>query len=144
MNSVTTILPIAPPRRVRLQPISCSTDWLAHARRRPQRHLRGPRRSDAARDPRAAGARRRGRAPGAVWRAWTQPEAFADWFGAPQGEVPLETVSMDVRPGGTFRLTMRVGSQEILWAGTYQEVIEPEHLVFTITDHTGPGHELVT
>jgi uncharacterized protein YndB with AHSA1/START domain len=35
-----------------------------------------------------------------VWDEWTEPERFADWFGGPQSEVPLSTVSMDVRPGG--------------------------------------------
>ena len=33
-----------------------------------------------------------------VWREWTDPEAFADWFGGSGGEVPLSTVSMTSRP----------------------------------------------
>ena len=41
-----------------------------------------------------------------VWREWTDPEAFADWFGGLDGVVPLSTVSMDVTPGGTWGLTM--------------------------------------
>src|SRR2546421_3975295 len=71
-----------------------------------------------------------------VWREWTEPEAFADWFGAPSGEVPLESVSMDVRAGGAFRLTMYAGParQEIQWRGEYLEVVEPERLVFGISD----------
>jgi uncharacterized protein YndB with AHSA1/START domain len=36
-----------------------------------------------------------------VWKEWTDPEAFADWFGGPDSEVPLSTVAMDVRPGGS-------------------------------------------
>ena len=36
-----------------------------------------------------------------VWREWTEPERFADWFGGAESEIPLDTVSMDVRPGGT-------------------------------------------
>jgi uncharacterized protein YndB with AHSA1/START domain len=45
-------------------------------------------------------------------------------------------VSMDVRPGGTWRLTMFAGPErrEIHWWGVYQEVVEPERLVFTISD----------
>jgi hypothetical protein len=35
--------------------------------------------------------------PERVWAEWTTPEAFADWFGGPDSEVPLESVSMDVR-----------------------------------------------
>ncbi len=71
-----------------------------------------------------------------VWREWTEPEAFADWFGAADGEVPLSTVSMDVRPGGSWRLTMLAGPErrEIHWKGVYREVVEPERLVFTVTD----------
>ena len=71
-----------------------------------------------------------------VWREWTEPEAFADWFGGPQSEVPLDIVSMDVRPGGTWRLTMFAGPgrREMHWRGEYREVAEPERLVFTVTD----------
>ncbi len=71
-----------------------------------------------------------------VWREWTELEAFADWFGAANGEVPLHTVSMDVRPGGSLRLTMYAGPErrEIKWTGVYREVKPPERLVFTISD----------
>lgn len=71
-----------------------------------------------------------------VWREWTEPGAFADWFGAAGGEVPLPTVSMDVRPGGSWRLTMLAGPErrEIHWQGVYREVVEPERLVFTVSD----------
>ncbi len=72
-----------------------------------------------------------------VWREWTEPEAFADWYGGTQGEVPLETVSMDVRPGGTWKLTMHFGGREIEWEGEYVEVDEPERLAFTVTDTPG-------
>jgi len=77
-----------------------------------------------------------------VWREWTEPERFADWFGGPEAEVPLSSVSMDVRPGGVLRATMFAGPRrhEIRWHGEYQEVAEPERLVFTISDQ--PGDEL--
>jgi uncharacterized protein YndB with AHSA1/START domain len=74
-----------------------------------------------------------------VWKEWTDPEAFADWFGGPDAEVPLSTVAMDVRPGGSWRLTMyaKPGRREIHWHGEYREVSEPERLVFTVTDVPG-------
>jgi hypothetical protein len=58
-----------------------------------------------------------------VWREWADPEAFADWFGGSESEVPLSTVSMDVRPGGSWRLTMFAdpGRREIHWKGEYLE-----------------------
>jgi uncharacterized protein YndB with AHSA1/START domain len=82
-----------------------------------------------------------------VWREWTEPEAFADWFGGPDCEVPLSSVSLDVRPGGAWRLTMFVdpGRREIRWHGEYQEVVEPERLVFTVSDQPDPEwYEVVT
>jgi uncharacterized protein YndB with AHSA1/START domain len=72
-----------------------------------------------------------------VWREWTEPERFADWFGGPESEVPLSSVSMDVRPGGWWRLTMFAERGEIQWEGEYREVVEPERLVFTVTDRPG-------
>jgi uncharacterized protein YndB with AHSA1/START domain len=82
-----------------------------------------------------------------VWREWTDPASFADWFGGSTCDVPMSTVSMDVRPGGALRLTMVCdsGSREIHWKGEYIEVVEPERLVFTISDQPGDDRfELVT
>ena len=81
-----------------------------------------------------------------VWKEWTEPERFADWFGGSESEVPLSTVSMDVRPGGSWRLTMIVdpGCREIHWKGEYREVVGPERLVFTISDQPGDAYELIT
>jgi uncharacterized protein YndB with AHSA1/START domain len=82
-----------------------------------------------------------------VWREWTEPERFADWFGGSESEVPLPTVSMDVRPGGWWRLTMfaEPGRREIRWKGEYREVVEPERLVFTVSDQPGEdAYELIT
>jgi uncharacterized protein YndB with AHSA1/START domain len=82
-----------------------------------------------------------------VWREWTEPERFADWFGGQESEVPLSSVAMDVRPGGTWRLTMftEPGRREIRWTGEYREVSAPERLVFTVTDQPeNSDRELVT
>jgi uncharacterized protein YndB with AHSA1/START domain len=82
-----------------------------------------------------------------VWKEWTEPERFSDWFGGPDLEVPLSSVSMDVRPGGSLRLTMfgEPGRREIHWKGEYREVVELERLVFTISDQAGDdAYELIT
>jgi uncharacterized protein YndB with AHSA1/START domain len=82
-----------------------------------------------------------------VWQEWTEPEPFADWFGGPESEVPLASVSMDVRPGGSWRATMFAspGRREIHWKGEYREVIAPERLVFTVSDQPGDEtYELIT
>jgi uncharacterized protein YndB with AHSA1/START domain len=84
--------------------------------------------------------------PEQVWKEWTEPEAFADWFGGSESEVPLSSVSMDVRPGGSWRATMFAGParHEIQWKGDYREVVEPERLVFTLSDQPeSDAYELV-
>jgi uncharacterized protein YndB with AHSA1/START domain len=74
-----------------------------------------------------------------VWSEWTEPERFADWYGGAAAEIPLDTVAMDVREGGTWRATMFFGPdrREIRWEGEYLEVAAPERLVFTVTDQPG-------
>ena len=80
----------------------------------------------------------------AVWREWTEPERFAGWYGGPDADVPLATVTMDVREGGRWGLTMRFGPREIHWHGEYREVVPPERLVFTVSDQPGEvAEELV-
>ncbi len=82
-----------------------------------------------------------------VWQEWTEPERFADWFGGRDAEVPPSTISMDVRPGGSWRATMfaDAGRHEIHWTGEFREVVEPERLVLTFCDQPGEdAYELVT
>jgi uncharacterized protein YndB with AHSA1/START domain len=81
-----------------------------------------------------------------VWKEWTEPERFADWFGGTDCEVPLSTVAMDVRPGGTWKATMYTtpGRNEIRWKGEYREVDAPERLVFTVTDRSDDKYEVVS
>jgi uncharacterized protein YndB with AHSA1/START domain len=80
-----------------------------------------------------------------VWKEWTEPERFADWFGGDEAEVPASTVAMDVREGGTWRATMYAGPRrrEIQWKGEFREVVEPERLVLTVTDQPGDERELL-
>ena len=82
-----------------------------------------------------------------LWREWTEPACFADWFGGAQAEVPVSTVTMDVRVGGIWRATMLAGPgrREIRWGGEYREVDEPSRLAFTVTDDLEHDvYELVT
>jgi uncharacterized protein YndB with AHSA1/START domain len=81
-----------------------------------------------------------------LWREWTEPERFADWFGGGDTQVPLASVSMDVRKGGAWRATMLVGPgrREIRWKGEYREVVAPERLVFTLSDRPDEVYALVT
>jgi uncharacterized protein YndB with AHSA1/START domain len=81
-----------------------------------------------------------------LWKEWTEPERFADWFGGVESEIPLSSVEMDVRDGGSWRLTMVAERGEIHWHGFYEEVVEPSRVVFTITDVPPPDadYHLIT
>ena len=73
-----------------------------------------------------------------VFRAWTEPDRAARWWG-PRGFVTTYC-SMDVRPGGTFRVCMRSPQGADHWKqGVYREVVEPERLVFTFAWEDGKG-----
>ena len=68
-----------------------------------------------------------------VFKAWTEASQFKQWFGAAacEGGV-LQSVKMDAREGGKYRLQVRSADGEF-WttAGVYREVKPPELLVFT-------------
>jgi uncharacterized protein YndB with AHSA1/START domain len=80
-----------------------------------------------------------------LWREWTEPERFADWFGGREAHIPVDSVSMDVRPGGRWQATMHHDGGKIQWEGVYREVVEPALLVLTFSVQPGEEtHELVT
>ncbi|MBK5217948.1 MAG: SRPBCC domain-containing protein [Propionibacteriales bacterium] len=72
-----------------------------------------------------------------VYKAFTDPDQLAAWFGPAQFSVPRDTVSVDARVGGHMRLTM-VNNDNPSWTSpvdsTFVEVIENQLLV---------GYELV-
>lgn len=80
-----------------------------------------------------------------VFEAWTDPKHVAHWFG-PDGFVTT-THSMDVRPGGVWRFTMR-GPDGKEWPNvvTYEQVVPPERLVYLHGDdrETDMFHTTVT
>ena len=66
-----------------------------------------------------------------VWKAWTEPDQLARWWGPPGWSNPLETIEMDVRPGGAFSVTSVSDEDgtEMMSHGVFREVAEPERLV---------------
>jgi uncharacterized protein YndB with AHSA1/START domain len=71
-----------------------------------------------------------------VWKAWTDPEQVARWFGPRGFTTPRSTVTMDVRTGGSFALMMVADDdgKEYPAGGTFLEVEEPERLVWRDRD----------
>jgi uncharacterized protein YndB with AHSA1/START domain len=65
-----------------------------------------------------------------VWKAWTEPDQLAQWWGPRGSTAPLERITMDVRPGGAFSVTsVSAEGNEMTVHGVYREVVEPEQLV---------------
>jgi uncharacterized protein YndB with AHSA1/START domain len=73
-----------------------------------------------------------------VWRAWTEPERIAQWWGKRGWSTPVSSVELDVRPGGVFRLNSinDEDGREMPMDAVYTEVVEPERLVFGTTSVT--------
>ncbi|MCG5216052.1 SRPBCC family protein [Streptosporangium sp. KLBMP 9127] len=68
-----------------------------------------------------------------VFSAWITPEHFTHWFGA-----PLDTITMDVRPGGEWRATIVVDEEtQVPFTGVYREIVPSERLVLTLEDLSG-------
>jgi uncharacterized protein YndB with AHSA1/START domain len=65
-----------------------------------------------------------------VWKAWTEPRRLAEWWGKRGWNAVPSSIAMDVRPGGTFRVTtVSEDGAEMTNDGVYREVVEPERLV---------------
>lgn len=66
-----------------------------------------------------------------VWKAWTEPGQVKAWLELGEN-VAIESVKMDLRVGGKFRIQTRMEDGEFFTAaGTYLEVKPPERLVYT-------------
>jgi uncharacterized protein YndB with AHSA1/START domain len=76
-----------------------------------------------------------------VFKAWTDPKHLAQWWGPKGFTNPV--CEVDVRLGGAIRIHM-CGPDGTIYpmSGVYQEVIEPERLVFTSAALDKEGHPL--
>ena len=73
-----------------------------------------------------------------VWKAWTDPQMMARWWGPKGFTNPV--CEMDVRVGGKILIHMRAPNGTVHpMTGTFDEVAEPECLVFRAVpvDHDG-------
>jgi uncharacterized protein YndB with AHSA1/START domain len=66
-----------------------------------------------------------------VFRAWTDPDEVAVWYGPEQFDTPRERIHIDLRVGGRYELTMiqRGGGAEFAIGYDIVELVEPELIV---------------
>ena len=76
-----------------------------------------------------------------VFKAWTDPKRVAQWWGPHGFTNPV--CELDVRPGGAILIHMRGPDGTVYpMTGIYQEVAEPERIVFTSAALDGDGNPL--
>ena len=66
-----------------------------------------------------------------VFRAWTDPDQVAAWYGPEHMDAPRERIHIDPRVGGRWELTMvqRGGDAEFAIGYEILELVEPELIV---------------
>lgn len=65
-----------------------------------------------------------------VWKAWTEPERAARWWG-PKG-FTAPTIQADFRVGGKYLYCMRSSEGQDFWStGVYREIVPLERIVAT-------------
>jgi uncharacterized protein YndB with AHSA1/START domain len=80
--------------------------------------------------------------PARLFKAWLDADQFPLWF---LSGVPVESASIDPRPGGRFCINMIHKGKIQPHEGEYQTIDEPRKLVFTWRSHaTGGRDTLVT
>lgn len=80
-----------------------------------------------------------------VFKAWLDPDQLARWYGPRGVSTPRESIELDARVGGRYRLTMvndETGEQYPT-GGVFHEIVEPELLVFTWGDPARGGDTTV-
>jgi uncharacterized protein YndB with AHSA1/START domain len=76
-----------------------------------------------------------------VWRAWTERERLAKWFG-PKG-VTIPKCTMDFRVGGTFHYCMRGPDGTEHWGKwVFREIVPEERLVFIVSFADASGQAI--
>jgi uncharacterized protein YndB with AHSA1/START domain len=77
-----------------------------------------------------------------VFKAWTDPQHLAQWWGPQHFTNPV--CEVDLRPGGALRIDMRGPDGSIYpLEGVFREVVVPERLVFTNNALDATGQPMI-
>jgi uncharacterized protein YndB with AHSA1/START domain len=83
--------------------------------------------------------------PEKVYAAWADPQRLVQWFGPASVEEGSVKADIDLRVGGSYRISFRVGGSYNEVGGVYREVLPNRRLVFSWAWHSTPEREsLVT
>jgi uncharacterized protein YndB with AHSA1/START domain len=73
-----------------------------------------------------------------VWKAWTEPDRLAKWWGPAGFEMCVR--GLDLRPGGLFHYSIQATNGPLMWGKfVYREVVPQERIVFvnSFSDENG-------
>lgn len=73
-----------------------------------------------------------------VWRAWSDAEALAQWWGPK--DFPTRVEKLDFRPGGVFHSCMQTPDGEMWGKFVYREIEPPQRLVFVLSFADAQGN----
>ncbi len=76
-----------------------------------------------------------------VFEAWARPELFKQWWVPKSMGMTLRSCEMDVRTGGTYRLSFGEGMD---FFGRYIEVMPPSRIVWTNEEGGEDGRSVTT
>ena len=65
-----------------------------------------------------------------VWKAWTDPDMFMQWWGPKEFTTPVSKIDLRVE-GEYFNCMRSPDGQDFCSNGVYREIVEPERLVMT-------------
>jgi uncharacterized protein YndB with AHSA1/START domain len=76
-----------------------------------------------------------------VFKAWTTPELFQQWWIPKSFGITVIACEMDIRTGGSYRLTLRhpASGQPMEFFGRYTEVIPASRMVWTNEENGEAG-----
>ena len=64
-----------------------------------------------------------------VWKAWTEPEQMAQWWG-PKG-FKADVKTLDLKPGGVFHYRLESPQGQVMWGKfIFREIVPEQRLVF--------------
>lgn len=67
-----------------------------------------------------------------VWKAYTEAERLAQWWG-PKG-FELKVIKLDLRPGGLFHYAMTAPNGHQMWGKfIYRDLVAPQRMVFVVS-----------
>ena len=65
-----------------------------------------------------------------LWKAWTEPEHFMNWYGPKNFTIPICEINLKI--GGRHFWSMKSNDgRQMYYTGTFQEIVPMERIVFT-------------